>query len=92
MKNIFNKKYLIATFFFFIAIIPTYLDIINGKFFYGFAYNELFVNYSNGFVRRGFFGSILINIYETFNINPNAVISITFLTIYSLNILIVLNC
>ena len=42
-------------------------------------------------MRRGLFGSILINIYETFNINPNAVISITFLTIYSLNILIVLN-
>lgn len=87
----FNKKYLIVTFFFFIATIPTYLDIISGKFFYGFAYNELFVNYSNGFVRRGLFGSILINIYQTFNINPNAVIGLTFLTIYSLNILIVLN-
>jgi hypothetical protein len=84
----FNKKYLIVTIFFFVAIIPTYLDIVSGKFFYGFSYNELFVNYSNGFVRRGLFGSILINIYETFNINPNAVISITFLTIYSLNILI----
>ena len=66
----FNKKYIIVSFFFFIALIPTYIEIISGKLFHGFAYNELFVNYSNGFVRRGLFGSILINIYETFNINP----------------------
>lgn len=84
-----NKKYLIATFFFLIALIPTYIDIINGNFFQGFAYNELFVNYSNGFVRRGLFGSILINIYQTFNIHPNFIISFTFLTLYSLNILII---
>jgi len=86
-----NKKYLIATFFFLIALIPTYIDIINGNFFQGFAYNELFVNYSNGFVRRGLFGSILIYIYQTFNIHPNIVIGFTFLTLYSLNILIILN-
>jgi len=87
----FNKKYFIVSFFFFIALIPTYIEIISGKLFHGFAYNELFVNYSNGFVRRGLFGSILINIYETFNINPKAVIGFTFITIYSLNILIILN-
>ena len=86
-----NKKYIIVTFFFFVAVIPTYIDIISGKFFNGFAYNELFVNYSNGFVRRGLFGSILINIYQTFNIHPNIVIGFTFLTIYSLNILIIFN-
>jgi len=87
----FNKSIFIVTFFFFIALTPTFIDIISGKLFHGFAYNELYVNYSNGFVRRGLFGSILINIYQIFNIHPNVVISFTFLTIYSLNILIVLN-
>ena len=86
----FNKK-CISVVFFFIALIPTYIDIISGKFFNGFAYNELFVNYSNGFVRRGLFGSILINIYQTFNVDPKAVIGFSFLTIYSLNILIILS-
>ena len=86
-----NKKYLIAVFFFLLALIPTYIDIYAGKFFKDFAYNELFVNYSNGFVRRGLFGSILINLYQTFNIHPNVVIGFTFLTLYSLNILIILN-
>ena len=86
-----NKKYLIVTFFLLIALVPTYIDIYAGKFFQDFAYNELFVNYSNGFVRRGLFGSILINIYQTFNIHPNVVIVFTFLTLYSLNILITLH-
>jgi hypothetical protein len=83
-----NKRYLVAVFFLLLAITPTYIDVISGKFFTGFAYNELFVNYSNGFVRRGLFGSILINIYQVFNIHPNIIISFTFLTIYCLNILI----
>ena len=86
-----NKKYLIVIFFLLIALIPTYIDIYAGKFFKDFAYNELFVNYSNGFVRRGLLGSILINIYQTFNIHPNVVIGFTFLTLYSLNILITLH-
>jgi len=84
-----NKKYLLAVFILLLAITPTYIDVISGKFFTGFAYNELFVNYSNGFVRRGLFGSILINIYRAFNIHPNIIIGFTFLTIYCLNILII---
>jgi hypothetical protein len=84
-----SKKYLVAVFFLLLAITPTYIDVISGKFFTGFAYNELFVNYSNGFVRRGLFGSILINIYQAFNIHPNIIIGFTFLTIYCLNILII---
>lgn len=36
----------------------------------GWAYNNLFINYSAGFVRRGLLGEIFLNLNEIYNIRP----------------------
>ena len=36
----------------------------------GWAYNNLFINYSAGFVRRGLLGEIFLNVNKIFNIGP----------------------
>ena len=54
----------------------------------GWAYNELFVNYSAGIIRRGFLGSIFIFFYENYHIQPLLFFSSIFLVLYSTQLIL----
>ena len=47
-----------------------------------YAFNELFINYQAGFIRRGFLGEIFWQLNYNFSIKPIAFFSIFFLLIY----------
>ena len=69
-----------------------FLIIINFVYFYlnlksninssDYAFNELFINYQAGFIRRGFLGEIFWQLNYNFSIKPIAFFSIFFLLIY----------
>ena len=69
-----------------------FLIIINFVYFYlnlkyninssGYAFNELFINYQAGFIRRGFLGEIFWLLNDNFSIEPITFFSIFFLFIY----------
>ena len=88
MKNFLNKKcinlsFLFISFIFFISInfIYFYINIIN----YNngiYAFNELFINYQAGFIRRGLLGEIAWQLNEYNLISPKIFFSIFFLFIH----------
>ena len=69
-----------------------FLIIINFVYFYlnltsninssNYAFNELFINYQAGFIRRGFLGEIFWQLNNNFSINPISFFSTFFLFIY----------
>ena len=89
MKNIFNKEkfnlyVLYISFIFFITINLVYFylhfnSLINTS---NYAFNELFINYQSGFIRRGLLGEIVFQLNYLFSFNPRHVLSIFFLIIY----------
>jgi len=89
MHSYFNKKKINLL----ISIgILLFLIIINFVYFYlnlksninssDYAFNELFINYQAGFIRRGFLGEIFWQLNYNFSIKPIAFFSIFFLLIY----------
>ncbi len=52
------------------------------------AYNELFVNYSAGIIRRGLLGSIFIFFNEKYHIQPLLFFSTIFLILYSIQLIL----
>ena len=89
MHNLFNKK---NTNLLISRGVFLFLIIINFVYFYlnlkaninssGYAFNELFINYQAGFIRRGFLGEIFWQLNYNFSIKPIAFFSIFFLLIY----------
>ena len=89
MHNLFNKK---NTNLLISRGIFLFLIIINFVYFYlnlkininssDYAFNELFINYQAGFIRRGFLGEIFWQLNYNFSIKPIAFFSIFFLLIY----------
>ena len=89
MHNLFNKK---NTNLLISKGIFLFLIIINFVYFYlnlksninssDYAFNELFINYQAGFIRRGFLGEIFWQLNYNFSIKPIAFFSIFFLLIY----------
>ena len=87
MKKIFFKKKLS---FCILSAILFFLITINCIYFYlnlnadqnSYAFNELFVNYQAGFIRRGFLGEIVWQLNKHFNVNPNVFFSNLFFIIY----------
>ena len=81
-----NKTHLIS------RVILLFLIIINFVYFYlnltsninssDYAFNELFINYQAGFIRRGFLGEIFWQLNYNFSIKPIAFFSIFFLLIF----------
>ena len=57
----------------------------------GWAYNELFVNYSEGFIRRGLLGEIFQISYKHFEIDPKKFFIVFLSIIHFLNTIIFLN-
>ena len=57
MKNIFKIE-IFALLIFFIFSIYSYAHIYTNVYFNEYSFNELFINYQAGFVRRGLLGEI----------------------------------
>ena len=89
MINLLNKininKLIIKFILFFLIFISTcyfYLnlnDLIDAK---SFAYNELFINYQAGFIRRGLLGEIFWQLNNFFSIKPLVFFSYLFFALY----------
>lgn len=69
LKNLnsiyFNFIFIIVSIFFLSKLYISY-DVILGD---RWAYNNLFINYSAGFVRRGLLGEIFLNVNEIYNVS-----------------------
>ena len=71
MNKYFNNIiFNISSFFFLIIILFNIKNIYNTIPGDGWAYNELFINYSEGLIRRGILGSIFLFFSENFSIRP----------------------
>ena len=94
MKNFVNNDkintiILSSTFIFFITInlIYFYIHLTSNN--YGiYSFNELFINYQAGFIRRGLLGEIAWQLNENFLINPNIFFSVFFMLIHLTQFLI----
>ena len=93
MMNLLNKinintliNKLILFFLIFISTCYFYLnlnDLIGAK---SYAYNELFINYQAGFIRRGLLGEIFWQLNSFFSIKPLIFFSYLFFVLYLTNI------
>jgi hypothetical protein len=74
MKNLFISIYKNKIELFFLLILLFYTTIFYKSFFKivgdGYAFNELFLNYETGFIRRGFLGQIFYIFFSNFNVSP----------------------
>lgn len=79
------KKNNLYIFFFFLLIIssPAVLDSFSGIMLeHKYAFNELFINYQFGFIRRGLFGEIFFQIYKKLEIDPKKIFPYIFLLLH----------
>ena len=89
MRSLINQKktniYLIGLvliFFFSINVIHFFLHLTSNIEVSEYAYNELFINYQAGFIRRGLLGEFAWQLNDLFSINPKNFFSFFFLLIY----------
>lgn len=88
-----NKNKFIYDCILFFPILVVYLIYFINSFKVGFysspyAFNELFINYNSGFIRRGFLGGIFYFFYEKFQTKPLLFFGIIFGFLHFLYILI----
>ena len=81
-RFVINFFFLIVLLFFFTVFKKSFFQVIGD----GWAYNELFINYEYGVVRRGLVGNIFIKFYNFLNIKPLFFFSFLFLILYFVNI------
>ena len=98
MKNFFYQKridnYILQiTFIFFLTInlIYFYINLVENSETNVYAFNELFINYQAGFIRRGLLGEIAWQLNEIFSIQPRVFFSYFFLSIYLFQIILFFN-
>ena len=98
MKNFFNQKkidnYILQiTFIFFLIInfIYFYINLVENSETNIYAFNELFINYQAGFIRRGLLGEIAWQLNKIFLIEPRVFFSFLFLIIYFFQIILFFN-
>ena len=89
MNFFLNKKKLnifilssIFIFFIFINLTYFYLNFTSKIIVNDYAFNELFINYQAGFIRRGFLGEILWQLNNYFHVSPISFFSVFFFFIY----------
>jgi hypothetical protein len=87
--KILNNYFLEISFFliFFIFVCYFYQSFLNDFSTSNYAYNELFINYHSGFIRRGLLGELFFKLNLIFNINHKIFFGILFVTIYTLEII-----
>jgi hypothetical protein len=78
----FNLIFFIISTIYLSYIIISFDEIIGDK----WAYNNLFINYSSGFVRRGLLGEVFIILNEIIDVKPLKFFTSIFLTAYLLQI------
>ena len=86
-----NKIFKIETFaliIFFIFSIYGYLHIYTDLYFNEYSFNELFINYQAGFVRRGFLGEIFWFLHSLNDLNPRIFFGYLFYFLYIIKILL----
>jgi hypothetical protein len=79
------EKYLIYILFFLLLIIslPAFYDSFNSPILKNnYSFNELFINYQSGFIRRGLLGEIFYQIYQKLQINPVKIWAFIFLFLH----------
>lgn len=84
MKTKFKNIYIIFFSIIFIIFAKIFYqstqNIIGG----GWAFNELFINYSGGLIRRGLLGELFLITNNNFNTNPLIFFSIIFISLHSI--------
>ncbi len=93
MKKKIDKYILQVTFIFFLIInlIYFYINLVENNESNIYAFNELFINYQAGFIRRGLLGEIAWQLNENFLIEPRTFFSYLFLTIYLTKVILFFN-
>lgn len=79
-KYSYSFFFVIITFIFVKIFYQSFTNIIGG----GWAFNELFINYSGGLVRRGLLGELFLIINENFAIKPIIFFSYLFIFLHSI--------
>ena len=87
MKNLFKIE-TFALIIFIIFSIYGYAHIYTNHFFSDYSFNELFINYQAGFVRRGLLGEIFWQIHSYNNINPRLFFGYLFCVLYFIKIIL----
>ena len=85
MKNIFKIE-IFALIIFFIFSLYGYAHIYKSFYINEYSFNELFINYQAGFVRRGLLGEIFWQINLHYNINPRVFFGYLFYFLYIIKI------
>ena len=87
MKSIFKIE-TFALIIFFIFSIYSYAHIYTDLYFNEYSFNELFINYQAGFVRRGLLGEIFwqINLYK--DVDPRLFFGYLFYFLYTIKIIL----
>ncbi len=98
MKNfLYSKKidnYILSTTFIFFLIINFiyfYINLVDSNEINVYAFNELFINYQAGFIRRGLLGEIAWQLNKIFSIEPRIFFSYFFFIIYLFQIILFYN-
>lgn len=78
-KYSYNLLFIIISIIFLKIFYKSTFQIIGG----GWAFNELFINYSGGLIRRGLIGELFLTINKNFNTNPIIFFSIVFIFLHS---------
>ena len=87
MKNIFKIE-IFAIIIFLIFSVYGFAHIYTDLYYNEYSFNELFINYQAGFVRRGLLGEIFWQIHSYNNINPRLFFGYIFYFLYAIKILI----
>ena len=87
MKNLFKIE-TCALIIFIIFSIYGYAHIYTNHYFNDYSFNELFINYQAGFVRRGLLGEIFWQIHSYNNIDPRLFFGYLFSLLYFIKIIL----
>ena len=82
--------YVLLIFFILINFVYFYLNLTDNINVSNYAFNELFINYQAGFIRRGLLGEIIWQLNSFFSIDPRIFLVYFFLNISNTNYFIFL--
>jgi hypothetical protein len=88
--KIINKYFLELIFFliFLIFVCYFYKSFSNDFSTSNYSYNELFINYHSGFIRRGLVGEIFFKLNSILDISHKVFFCLLFITLYTLEIIL----
>ena len=81
-KKLYSFLFILVGIFFIHQFLNSFIEILGDK----WAYNELFINYSAGIIRRGLLGSLFLELNNSFGTKPLYFYSFFFIVAYSLSL------